>query len=225
MTMTRDELTREALQRPEQFNKRKAGQLLEHMAKYGSPDLDADLAALYSYFMPKGTAAGKLKKAKRDDGAWLALAAGKKDVRRYLNWIYSNGEDSVAMDSHRLHVVRGTAKPKGYYSVDAPDVLVHDDEYARYPDIERVIPTSEDKLTGTLDDATITTVKKFGGRVLCSLELDELETGLIDRDYWRQMASGFSGGAWVTVDCSGEQLNRVKVEEGNRLAVIMGARR
>jgi len=91
---------------------------------------EPDLAALYSYFMPVAPAVCKTPEQ------WVARAMGDRDVRAYLNYVYSDGERIVATDGHRMHSWKTDKYPAGYYDKMMNPVDV---EY-KYPDVGRVIP-------------------------------------------------------------------------------------
>ena len=102
----------------------------------------AEVAALYAHFMPKTVRAS----AGVFDFAWVARAMAKKDVRYYLNYVYSDGARTIATDGRRMHVLAGQSLPQGYYTAAGDQV----DEDAKYPDIDRVIPQYSQCQTWTL---------------------------------------------------------------------------
>ncbi|MCK5020277.1 MAG: hypothetical protein KAS32_24775, partial [Candidatus Peribacteraceae bacterium] len=69
---------------------------------------DDFLATIYAYFLPPVSA-----KSKTPD-LWVAKAMAK-DVRYYLNFVYSDGERLMATDGHRLHVLITDKYEPGYY--------------------------------------------------------------------------------------------------------------
>lgn len=62
-----------------------------------------------------------------------ALFIGKKDVRNYLNFIYSDGEALTASDGSALIVIKHKAEP-GYYDKQGQKIGLE----ARYPRFEKV---------------------------------------------------------------------------------------
>ena len=68
----------------------------------------AGLASLYAYFMPSLPAKPKTSEQ------WVAMAMANKDVRYYLNYIYSDGNRIMATDGHRLHIVNKSVA-QGFY--------------------------------------------------------------------------------------------------------------
>lgn len=83
---------------------------------------------------------------------WVARAVGIKDVRTYINYLYSDGVRLVATDGSRAHWCP-TTLAQGYYE---PRTLLPVALEDKYPDIDRVIPKestrpvvlSGDTLTG-----------------------------------------------------------------------------
>jgi len=92
-----------------------------------------DAALLYAFFIPAIT---KVK----NPFHWCVKARGRKDVRAYLNHVYSDGERTLASDGHRVHII-GVTRASGWY--DDNEQLIHAADWARYPDINRVLPTDE----------------------------------------------------------------------------------
>jgi len=101
-----------------------------------------EVATLYAHFMPKTARAS----AGVFDFAWVARAMAKKDVRYYLNYVYSDGARTIATDGRRMHVLTGQSLPQGYYTITGDRA----DEDAKYPDIDRVIPQYSQCQTWTL---------------------------------------------------------------------------
>jgi len=98
-----------------------------------------EAAILYAYFLPKGGA----NKKDLSTEQWVALAVGKKDIREYLNYMYSDGKRLMASDGHRLHVAPDVGLPAGYYD-SALNRVAHLDGVS-YPDVDRVIPADTDQ--------------------------------------------------------------------------------
>jgi len=88
------------------------------------------LAKMYRYFAPKTPAKPKTVEQ------WIAQAVPKSDARYYLNYIYSDGKRLIATNGGRLHVVTKSYAP-GFY--DKNMMLVHGVDFAKYPDVDRVI--------------------------------------------------------------------------------------
>jgi len=109
--------------------------LVKWAASHEGVMVEEDLARLYRYFMPTSPAKPKT------DWSWVALAAGKKDVRFYLNYIYSDGKRLMATDGSRLHLVKTDKYEPGYY--DRAGTKIHDIDWHTYPNVDRVIPNEE----------------------------------------------------------------------------------
>lgn len=90
-----------------------------------------DAATLYAYFIPASTKGKTVKTPEQ----WVGLAKGVRDVRAGLNLLYSDGENLVATDGHRLHMMPTTLRP-GYYDAAMQSVEC---DYI-YPDYKGVIP-------------------------------------------------------------------------------------
>jgi len=89
-----------------------------------------------------------------------SLFRAKKDVRYYLNHIYSNNEYLIASDGCSLVRVKHEV-PAGYYSDTG--IMQHDTDYAKFPNFEkaynkisydRVYNIDELKIGGILSDGT-----------------------------------------------------------------------
>ena len=102
--------------------------VLNVIESYGATD--DQLAKLYAFFMPPIT---KIKSPFH----WLVKARGDKDVRYYLNHVYSDGKRLISTDGHRAHVFN-EKRPAGWY--DDNEQLVHKPDWATYPDIDSVLP-------------------------------------------------------------------------------------
>lgn len=90
-----------------------------------------DKRDLLRYFAPAPS-----RKKPKSAAEWVALAVGKNDRRKYLNYLYSDGKSLIASDGHRVHWAR-TDLAKGYY---CPRSLVPMPDQGKFPDFERVIP-------------------------------------------------------------------------------------
>lgn len=92
---------------------------------------EADKRDLLRYFAPAPS-----RRKPKSAAEWVALAVGKNDRRKYLNYLYSDGTHVIASDGHRVHWA-WTDLAKGYY---CPRSLVPMPDQGRFPDFERVIP-------------------------------------------------------------------------------------
>jgi hypothetical protein len=114
-------------------------ELAEWLEKHNDlhPDTLADLAALYTYFMPP-----KRKKA-RTLLEWVALAAGRKNPHKAFNYVYVDNAHAVATDGHRLHFVPLSAIESelapGFY---CPRTLhrLYEPEDFQFPDWQHIVP-------------------------------------------------------------------------------------
>ncbi len=97
-----------------------------------------DMAKLYRHFMPAIPAKPKT------DFQWVALAMGNKDVRYYLNFVYSDGKRLMATDGHRLHLVYTDDYKPGFY--DKAGTWLHDTDFAKFPDVNRIIPETDKQI-------------------------------------------------------------------------------
>jgi len=120
--------------------------VLDIIENYGATD--TQLASLYAFFLPPIT---KIK----SPFDWLVKARGNRDVRYYLNHVYSDGERTMATDGSRLHVIN-EKRTAGWY--DDNEQLVHNEDWARYPDVDQVLPCSGSSFTLKVKDLPIHTV-------------------------------------------------------------------
>jgi len=110
--------------------------IFENHAEQLSDDALFHLGQLYRHFMPPAPRAAKTLEQ------WVAKAAGKKDVRYYLNYVYADPAGClVATDGHRMHVIDlPEGMQPGYYCPKTLERL-HDTEEWRYADWQRIVPT------------------------------------------------------------------------------------
>lgn len=132
---------------------------------------------LLLYFAPKGSAKPK------DAESWVAKAVGVKDVRPYLNYLYSDGKRLIATDTHRIHWCP-TTRPEGFYCPKTLAPFKVDDW--RYTDVDRVIPKATTPVV--VDTTTLETeldeveskwhaYRDVAGRAICKRYLDEALAG------------------------------------------------
>lgn len=166
------------------------------------------LAKLYKWFEPVTPA--KPKTAEQ----WISKAlAGRKDVRYYMQNMYSDGSTLVATDGHRLHLCRNLDYPAGYY--DKSLNAIEDD--TRYPDFARVIPKDAEPMRlGDITLEPITTMVKDK-----PLDLYKIGETHVNAKYWNDAVSGMSQDAIVHVT---EPYNSIKLVDGDRLAIVMPVR-
>lgn len=135
-----------------------AQQIIKRIAEQ-CPEQIQDLAALYVYFMPA------TPKKPKTDFQWVAQAAGKKDVRYYLNYVYVDEKNIVATDGHRLHMIPNSDNIEpGYYLPNGDKA--HGPDFAKYPDYEQVKPA-----TGEIKEYNIDSlgIKEGGGIIAYNL--------------------------------------------------------
>ena len=109
--------------------------IFEDHADQLSDDALFHLGQLYRYFMPPAPRTPKTLEQ------WAAKAAGKKDVRYFLNYVYADPAGYlVATNGHRMHVMDlPEGMRPGYYCPKTLEWLQDHEEW-RYPDWQRIIP-------------------------------------------------------------------------------------
>jgi len=171
------------------------------------PDSLRDLARLYAYFMPP-----KPKKPKTAF-QWVSAAAGVKDIRYYLNYVYVTAEHLTASDGHRLHRAPNTDKlAPGYYHPITGD-LAHPPEYAVYPDTAKVIPAPGESVPFSLADAEPCESRHGGPCYTVS--------GATMNARYLQDAMAFMPAARIQITGADQA---VRLDDGDLLAVIMPLR-
>jgi len=203
-----------------QFNKKAIFNMVNDVV---TRDQDSDLvmlsvneiAALYKYFTPATPAKPKTPID------WLKKALPKDDIRYYLNYIYSDGKRLCATDGHRVHVYKTTEYAPGFYDSNMNQV---EDINARYPDIDRVIPSIDqrpntcvyDQLEFINIDADQSTAKFKQAYVI---ECDDEKIG-INKLYMDHAASIFDN----PIISFSDKHSSVLIKSGDKLAVIMPVR-
>ena len=114
--------------------------LIDVLPEETDQDIQRILGTLYQHFLPPTPKKPKTREQ------WVQLAKGNNDVRYYLNYVYSNGENLVATDGHRVHIMKDTPLTKGCYDAD---MQFMDDNW-NFPDYERLL------LTGAVETQTST---------------------------------------------------------------------
>jgi len=189
------------------FNKAACFEVFEQaVCNNGKLDLE-QLAKLYRYFAPK------LPAKPKNDFQWVAQAMGVKDVRHYLNFIYSDGIRLMATDGSRIHMIKNANYPAGYY--DKNGNMVENQDFAKYPDIDRVIPET-DKLTyfSTLKITAVEGKKEFA-------EVYDFEDIRICAKYLKQACQYFDN-ALINHSDKGAA---VLIQDLNKLAIVMPMRK
>lgn len=124
-----------------------------------SSDGEFALQAFYSYFLDP-------TKSPKDKFDLLRMFRGKKDVRYYLNAIYSDGEWLMAANGH-VAVRFKTDLPVGYYD----DALTPIKVDGRYPDIGRVMAKKKGRTRYQVSQETLSVIQvkpPKGGVLHCS---------------------------------------------------------
>lgn len=171
------------------------------------PDSVRELAQLYAYFMPP-----KPKKPKTAF-QWVSAAAGVKDIRYYLNYVYVTAEHLTATDGHRLHRAPNTDNlAPGYYHPITGD-LAHPPEYSKYPDTAQVIPVPGESARFCLIDAE--PVEGPDGRPCYAV------SGATLNARYLQDAMAFMPAARIQITGADQA---VRLDDGDLLAVIMPLR-
>ena len=185
-------------------NKNDAQELVLQLSEqYGIPA--EEIAPLYTYFMPPVPAKPKTTEQ------WVGKAVGKKDVRYYLNFYYSDGKRLVGCDGSRIHLMP-TDLPEGFYDRALNAV----GEQGRYPDVDRVIDLSgRDEHTVVNSELPIEPRPKaesgFGYRMP--------HGGIVDKRYWDEATKG---DAISTYGVANDNM-RIDFTDGST-AVVVGLR-
>lgn len=161
----------------------------EVLALYAQhPEMAPGLGKLLSFF------AEKTPKAKTVEG-WVGLAASKKDIRKYLQFVHSNGSEIVATDGGRLHLAPSSL-PRGLYDPvsmvkvfdlweDCGQGALPEGHPGKFPDYPRVIPHAEtlDKAIAYLEEPA---VKRDGWMVIDVVTPEFVQA--FPETQWRQAA-------------------------------------
>lgn len=134
--------------------------------------------ALYKYFSP--AVPKKAKKAWQ----WVAKAVGVKDVRYYINFLYSDGRRLIGTDGHRMHWIETDLEP-GYYCPKTLERVVCD---GRFPDIDRVIPERKTFAQFYLKDLKHVSVPTKKSKPIECVEIGDIQTR-INKEYLYQAAN------------------------------------
>jgi hypothetical protein len=108
---------------------------------------DSQISELLRYFAPK---APKTPKTLFD---WVSQAVAKKDVRPYLNYVYSDGERIIGCSGHALLVAPTGQYGKGYYCPKTKQLM--EKPRFEYPNIDRVLPRASFDCEHLLDRSNI----------------------------------------------------------------------
>lgn len=221
--MNHQELVRMAHSQP-LLSKEKAAALIKELAA-GIRLGDYDLAGLYKFFLPRPTPATKLRAAKKDGDAWASLAVAKGDARQCLNWLYRDNEFVVGCDGHRLHLIKESQAVPGYYTAFTHELACTASEIGT-PGMPPKYPSNIMDLLGgygqaehrRLGDLVPDPVEHVAGRLV-------VDVGGVHCNnlYWEQAAVGFDDDADVFLLGGGTP--QIKIESGNRTAIVLGVRK
>lgn len=170
-----------------------------------------DLAILYAQAIQ--TKPARPRKPEK----WVANAVAKNDIREYLQYIYSDGKRIMGTDGHRLHIWYTDKYPKGFYNPKTMAAATVPNDF-RFPDVERVIPKTNSK-----DYAPSSTIEVSHLSVVMGLPLIGYKFGpvAVNANYLDEALAGFAGYPLIYyVDGN----SAVKIEEDNKLAVVMPVR-
>ena len=185
-------------------NKNDAQSLVQELAaRYNIPA--DEIAPLYTYFMPPIPAKAKTPEQ------WVGKAVGKKDVRYYLNFYYSDGRRLIGCDGSRVHLIP-TELSEGYY-----DAALHPiDPQGRYPDIDRVVEMSGSEEYTVINSELPAEPRPkaesgYGYRMP--------HGGIVDKRYWDEATKGDA----ITTYAVANDNMRIDFTDGST-AVVMGLR-
>jgi len=116
---------------------------------------DHDLSKLYKYFLPALPAKPKTPEQ------WVAMAIAKNDPHKHLSYVYSDGKRIIATDGHRAHIFYTNTYTAGFYN--RAMVKVHDVDWAKYPDIDKITKGVDFDTELQLSDMPIQSLE-MGGR-------------------------------------------------------------
>lgn len=118
--------------------------------------------------------------------AWVAKAAAKKDVRKYLNFVYVNDGSMVATDGHRLHMAPCDLEPGMYDPKSMVKMWGLDTEVAghpgRFPEYRRILPIAD---VEPVENAKVEIKERLKLFTPCTVTLDGKTVGL-NLEYWEQ---------------------------------------
>lgn len=174
-------------------------------------DIEQGLAKLYAYFMPP------VPKKPKKETDWLLKAVATKDVRFYLEHLHSDGERLYATDGHRLHLFKTTDYPPGYYNAALNNIAVDH----QYPDVNRVI--REYSQWAHLNEIDYSDVVEISPCVTARrLKVNGKHIATINQQYWFDAISFLDEQS--TLYFGNSPLEAIKIEDGDKLAVIMPLR-
>lgn len=202
---------------PRRVKKQDAQAILKSLADQ-HPESLADLARLYSYFMPPAP------KVAKTPFEWAAQAIGKDDCRPYLNYVHVCNTYITGTDGHRLHRVgndQGLAP--GYYLANGDKAF--GPEAYKYPEVERIIPSpanpARQNVYMRLEDLVINDDKSGKYQYYIIPIPGDDTTVHVQRKYLEQAMYGLKE-AWINI---GGPTDTVLVDDGSTTAVVMPMRK
>lgn len=179
-----------------------------------NPRIVKDLASLYAFFMPP-----KVKKPKTSFD-WVALAMGNKDIRHYLNYVHVTSQYVMATDGHRMHrALNTTGLSPGFYLRNGDKA--HEPDYARFPDVDRVIPSKASRThvhTVKFNDLPVADHEKTATKAFSCCTLPHGTK--VDKQYLEQAFAGIDEADVY----EGRSNESVLIEHPYGLAVVMPLR-
>lgn len=143
-----------------------------------------ELLGLLRYFAPSAPT-GKPKTPED----WVRLAVADRDVRKYLNYVYSSGSQLVASNGHRIHVINTTpeAHPHGFYHPETMTPATDITADYTFPDYRRLFSASPDIITAIVktERGVLRTDSKLP-KELTRLTLITGETVVLNSTYYNQ---------------------------------------
>jgi len=126
-------------------------EIIKNLTEDQENELHGELARLYAAFQPT------VPKKPKTMFDWVAKAMAKNDVRYYLNFVHVTEERMVGTDGHRLHIAPNTdGLEPGFY--DKNGTKLHNPDYARFPDVDRVMPTNLDSYGRKIVEAKLSEI-------------------------------------------------------------------
>ena len=191
-------------------NRKDTFALVRNMINRGE-STDKDLATLYAFFLPKVPAKPKTIRQ------WVSLAMGKKDVRYYLNYLYSDGSRFVATDGHRLHVQHGINLEVGFYNTEQVKLEVD----AKYPDFGRIIPSdgvTDIKYLSDFSNLEVTVIEGHS-----NMQAVKINDSWFNQQYIRDALSMFNSSDAIDL-MQKDDKSPIRLTQGDLLAVVMPTR-
>jgi hypothetical protein len=195
--------------------------LVSYYTEQGLGSERSELGDLLAWFYKEHAPKINTKSATKDDYAWLWQAvASPKECRYYLAFVYCDGETLTATDGHRLHQVPNyLALEPGFY--DKAKNKVHGTDWARYPEVRRVIPRVEDRMNEVTVDVKNLEIKGVDTKFQAALlPLPNDQKIGVNYKYLKQALAGDD----LTTVQAGDSSESILYTSGKRLAVIMPMR-